>query len=360
MSLAAENLSIAVAGTTHLDRVAFTLQRGRLYTVLGRTLAGKTTLLRVIAGLQEPDQGDVRLDGVPLSWRPVWRRDVAMVYQQFINYPYLSVVDNVAFPLLRAGWSKSEAKARAEAVLASIGLSGFEARRPGQLSGGQQQRVALARALARRAEILLLDEPLVNLDFKLREQLREEFRGLLSGDDKGIILYTTTDPAEAMILGREMLVLHEGRLLQVGAPAHVFDQPASMAVAAIVTDPPMNFVEGAIEDGAVRLRGGLALSLPQHMRGLTMGSYHFGFRANEAAIGDSAGIDGTLILADAAGSETILHIDTPLGPLVIQLEGIHSLRIGVTVRVDIDGRRLFAFTADGTLAAAPRPTAING
>ena len=328
--------------------------------MLGRTLAGKTTLLRVIAGLQEPDQGDVRLDGVPLSWRPVWRRDVAMVYQQFINYPHLSVVDNVAFPLLRAGWSKSEAKARAEAVLASIGLSGFEARRPGQLSGGQQQRVALARALARRAEILLLDEPLVNLDFKLREQLREEFRGLLSGDDKGIILYTTTDPAEAMILGREMLVLHEGRLLQVGAPAHVFDQPASMAVAAIVTDPPMNFVEGAIEDGAVRLRGGLALSLPQHMRGLTMGSYHFGFRANEAAIGDSAGIDGTLILADAAGSETILHIDTPLGPLVIQLEGIHSLRIGVTVRVDIDGRRLFAFTADGTLAAAPRPTAING
>jgi glycerol transport system ATP-binding protein len=353
MSLAAENLSVAVDGTVHLDRVGFTLQRGRLYTVLGRTLAGKTTLLRVIAGLQEPDRGDVRLDGEPLSRRPLWRRDVAMVYQQFINYPHLSVVDNVAFPLLRAGWSKAAAKARAEEVLAGIGLSGFEARRPGQLSGGQQQRVALARALARRAEILLLDEPLVNLDFKLREQLREEFRRLLSGEDKGIVLYTTTDPAEAMILGREMLVLHEGRLLQVGAPAQVFDQPASMTVASIVSDPPMNFVAGAIEDGAVRLGGGLAHSLPQHMRRLAAGSYHFGFRANEAAIGDSAGIDGTLTLAEAAGSETILHVDTPLGPLVIQLEGIHSLSIGVTVRVGIDDRRLFAFAPDGTLAAAP-------
>ena len=355
MSLVAENLSLAVDGTTYLDRVDFMLQRGRLYTVLGRTLAGKTTLLRVIAGLQEVDRGDVSLDGESLSRRAVWRRDVAMVYQQFINYPHLTVVDNVAFPLRRAGWSKARAKARAEEVLASVGLSGFEARRPGQLSGGQQQRVALARALARRAEILLLDEPLGNLDYKLREQLREEFRGLLSGEDKGIVLYTTTDPAEAMVLGREMLVLHEGRLLQVGAPAEVFDRPASMTVAAVVNDPPMNFVAGAIDDGAIRLQGGFALGLPEHMRGLRPGSYHFGFRANEAAIGAApgAGIDGTLMLAEAAGSETILHMQTALGPLVIQMKGIHTLSIGVTVRVGIAERHLFAFSADGGLAAAP-------
>jgi glycerol transport system ATP-binding protein len=353
MSLAAENLSLSVDGTAYLDRVDFTLQRGRLYTVLGRTQAGKTTLLRVIAGLQEPDQGNVSLDGEPLSRRPVWRRDVAMVYQQFINYPHLNVADNVAFPLRRAGWSRTKAKARAEEVLASVGLSGCEAQRPGQLSGGQQQRVALARALARRAEILLLDEPLVNLDYKLREQLREEFRGLLSGEDKGIVLYTTTDPAEAMMLGREMLVLHEGRLLQVGAPADVFDRPASMTVAAIVNDPPMNFVAGAIADGAVRLQGGLTLGLPRHMQELAPGNYHFGFRANEAAVGGSSGIDGALILAEAAGSETILHVDTPLGPLVIQVEGIRTLGIGVTVRVGIDERRLFAFAPGGSLAAAP-------
>ena len=353
MSLAADNLSLAVDGATYLDQVGFRLQRGRLCTVLGRTLAGKTTLLRVIAGLQEADRGDLSLDGEPLSRRPVWRRDVAMVYQQFINYPHLNVADNVAFPLLRAGWSKAEAKARTQEVLASVGLSGYEARRPGQLSGGQQQRVALARALARRAEILLLDEPLVNLDYKLREQLREEFRGLLSGNDNGIVLYTTTDPAEAIMLGREMLVLHEGRLLQIGAPAEVFDRPASMTVASIVNDPPMNFVAGAIEDGAVRLMGGLTFGLPAHMRVLAPGSYQFGFRANEAAVGAGAGVDGVLTLAEAAGSETILHVRTALGPLVVQVEGIHTLGIGVSVRVGIAERRLFAFAADGSLAAAP-------
>jgi glycerol transport system ATP-binding protein len=276
-----------------------------------------------------------------------------MVYQQFINYPHLSVLDNVAFPLRRRGMGRAQARQRAGEVLAKVGLSGFEGRRPGQLSGGQQQRVALARALARRAGILLLDEPLVNLDYKLREQLRDEFRGLFADQREAIVVYATTEPAEAMMLGDEVLVLHEGRLLQAGHPADVFDRPASTAVAAVVNDPPMNIVDGAVEDGSLRFAGGLRLPLPAHLQALPPGDYRFGARANELWIAADGGIAGDLALAEVSGSETILHVETGIGPLVLLVEGIHALPLGARVSVGVDPRRLFAFATAGDLVAAP-------
>lgn len=353
MTLQASNLSVIVDRIPHLADVSFTLQRGRLYTVIGRTLAGKTTLLRAVAGLQELDRGEINLDDIAFSNRPVWLRDVAMVYQQFINYPHLNVLDNIAFPLRRRGMAPAAARGRAAEVLRSVGLTGFEARRPSQLSGGQQQRVALARALARRADILLLDEPLVNLDYKLREQMREEFRGLFATQDGAIVVYTTTEPAEAMMLGNEILVMHEGRLLQVGIPAEVFDRPASTTVAGIINDPPMNIVDGGIEGGRLRFAENLSLPLPEHMQRLPPGDYRFGIRANELTTGPPGSIVGRLTLAEVSGSETFLHVDTQLGPLVLQVEGIHALALATLVPVGIETRRMFAFAAGGQLVAAP-------
>ena len=148
---------------------------GKIYILIGRTTAGKTSLMRTIAGLLEVDSGEVTFNGVDLDALPVWERKVSMVYQQFINYPNMNVLENVSFPLLRGGVSKDEAEKRASEMIGKVGLTKFKDRKPGELSGGQQQRVAIARALVRNADIVLLDEPLMNLDYKLREQLREEF-----------------------------------------------------------------------------------------------------------------------------------------------------------------------------------------
>ncbi|MEU0217981.1 ATP-binding cassette domain-containing protein [Streptomyces sp. NPDC006265] len=184
MNLNATDLCLTVDGVDHLKNVTATFEPGRLHTVIGRTMAGKTTLLRALAGLQKVDSGSLTRAGVDFLRTPVWRRDTAMVYQQFINYPHLNVFDNVAFPLKRAGLSRDEIGRRVRHALSGVGLADFEKRKPSQLSGGQQQRVAMARALARGTGILLLDEPLANLDYKLREQLRDESRGAVTLADR--------------------------------------------------------------------------------------------------------------------------------------------------------------------------------
>ncbi len=250
MSLVLDDLRLREGGVPFLDGITAEFSRGRLTTVIGRTSAGKTTLMRALAGLQGVDSGHIRLDGRAFETVPAWQRDVAMVYQQFINYPHLSVFENVAFPLRRRGLGDAEVRQRVERQLETVGLGTFGERRPSALSGGQQQRVALARALVRHAPILLLDEPLVNLDYKLREQLRDEFRRILGAQTDTIAVYNTTEPAEAMMLGDHVVVLHEGRVLQTGTPADVFDRPASALVAGIVNDPPMNVIAGELASEA--------------------------------------------------------------------------------------------------------------
>jgi glycerol transport system ATP-binding protein len=354
VSLIAEHLTLEVDGVRHLDDVSFTLKRGRLHTLIGRTLAGKTTLLRTIAGLQRLDDGTLDLDGQPFHLRPVWERDVAMVYEEFINYPHLTVLDNVTFPLRRRGVSRDAARERARAALERVSLTGFDDRRPARLSGGQQQRVALARALVRNADVLLLDEPLANLDYKLREQMREEFRSLFSDQGGSVVLYTTTDPAEAMILGDDVLVMHEGRLIQVGPPDEVVDRPATTAVAAIVNDPPMNIVDGVIEDGTVRIGGTLSLPPAAHVRGLSPGRYLFGMRAMELGLGSDDDVKGAVTFSEVSGSETFVHVETGFGLLVLQIEGVQSFALDTSVPVLIDPERLFVFGPDGRLVAYPK------
>ena len=200
MDLIAKGLTYKPEDEFHLNDVSFGMQKGELYTILGRTLSGKTTLLKTIAGLITPEGGRMMFDDQDLGQVPVWERNIAMVYQQFINYPHLTVFDNVAFPLRQRKMDESLIKGRVMDSLESVGLTGFETRKIQALSGGQQQRVALARSLAKQAGILLLDEPLVNLDYKLREQLREEFRNIFSDQvsSNSILICSGTDPLEAM------------------------------------------------------------------------------------------------------------------------------------------------------------------
>ncbi len=354
MSLEAIQVNLVRDAVVHLQDISTVFERGRLTTVIGRTLAGKTSLLRSIAGLVEGGvHGRYVLDGRDFSALPPWKRNVAMVYQQFINYPHLDVFDNIAFPLRRRRRPETEVRQQVERVLERVGLSGFEHRKPAQLSGGQQQRVALARALCREAGILLLDEPLVNLDYKLREQLREEFRELLVARADAIMIYTTTEPAEALQLGDQVVVMHEGRILQTGTPAEVYERPASDAVAGIINDPPINLLPGSLDGMRITLDGGVTLAAGPHMAGLSGGRYRFGLRASDVTAGSGA-LPGRVTFMEVSGSETTLYLETACGALTAQLDGVHVQPLGARVMLDLPGACLFAFDVQtGGLLVAP-------
>ncbi|MDN5926063.1 MAG: ABC transporter ATP-binding protein [Hyphomicrobiales bacterium] len=360
MSLVVQELSLVRNGVPHLGGVSATFPRGQLTAVIGRTLAGKTTLLRVIAGLQAIDGGMLDLDGRPFGRLPAWKRDVAMVYQQFINYPHLSVFENVAFPLRKKRLARTEVERRVREVLSTVGLADFGKRRPSAISGGQQQRVALARALVREANILLLDEPLVNLDYKLREQLRDEFRSLFSTQEHSVVIFNTTDPAEAMMIADQIVVMHEGRIAQIGKPADVFEAPVSVAVAEIINDPPMNILAGRIDGDGLLLGEGLRLPAPPRLATLPRRAYRFGVRAGELAPADEAPLVGAVTFSEVSGSETTLHVAGEKGSVVLQLEGVFVMPPGTRIGVAIPADRLFVFEDDGEGRLISAPAAIGG
>ena len=271
MELRLERIEQQVGASTWLYPLDLTLVPRAVTVLLGATQSGKTTLMRVMAGLDTPSKGRVLADGTDVTGLPVRQRNVAMVYQQFINYPSMTVADNIASPLrLRneAGIDKRVAE-----LAAKLHIEAFLQRLPAELSGGQQQRVALARALAKNAPLMLLDEPLVNLDYKLREELRDELSQLFA-TGQSTVVYATTEPTEALLLGGYTAVLDAGELLQYGPTAEVFRRPRSLRVARAFSDPPMNLVKGDANDAGVALPGGVQLALARPLAGagtLTVG-----------------------------------------------------------------------------------------
>ena len=337
-------------GEVHLADINFTFEAGKFYTILGRTGAGKTSLMRALMGLLPLDRGQVLLDGQDITAHPVWERKMAMVYQQFINYPHLNVLDNVAFPLRRQGVRKSEARARAREFLELVDLGSMLDRRPSQLSGGQQQRVALARALVKEARTLMLDEPLVNLDYKLREQLREQFPRILERNRNSVILYATTEPREAMQLGDEILVMHEGRILDTGPPEAIFDRPANVQVATIMGDPPISTFPGVIEGDTLRLGGGI--SIPGIRRALPGdGEYLVGVRPIDINI--PGPIPAQVAISEVSGSETVVHLITPFGDVLMLSQGVSSYDPDERLEIGFVADNLYFFSTDGRLISAP-------
>ena len=285
MNLIGENISYKPDNEYHLNDISFSFKKGNLYTILGRTLSGKTTFLKTIAGLLNPDSGSMRFEDKNFSKIPVWERNVAMVYQQFINYPHMNVYENITFPLKQRKVSDEQIKKDVNEALNTVGLVGFENRKIQELSGGQQQRVALARSLAKKAKILLLDEPLVNLDYKLREQLREEFKRIFSEgfSQETILIYSTTDPQEVMELNGEVIVLDQGKVLQVGPAKEIFENPKNLKVAEISNDPPMNVIKGIKNSEQLNFEN-ITIDLPKKLNQLENKSYYFGIRASEIKI----------------------------------------------------------------------------
>ncbi len=242
--------------------VTLTVAPGEFFTLLGPSGCGKTTVLRMIAGFVDPDVGQIRLDGVAVAGVPPWRRDLGLVFQHYALWPHLTVFEHVAFGLRERRVGRDELKQRVAEALQMVGLDGLEARRPSQLSGGQQQRVALARTLVLRPRALLLDEPLSNLDAKLRAQMRVELRRLHR--ELGITtVYVTHDQDEAMALSTRIALLDRGELVQVGTPADVYRRPRTRFVAEFLG--AANLLPGRLEDGpngaVVRVKDGLTLTV---------------------------------------------------------------------------------------------------
>jgi len=237
MELKLAGISKKVGAQPWLYPLDMELRPGAVTVLLGATQAGKTSLMRIMAGLDVPSTGQVLIDGVNVAGVPVRERNVSMVYQQFINYPSMTVFDNIASPLKLRG--EPNYKQRVTELAEKLHIDMFLNRLPAELSGGQQQRVALARALAKGAPLMLLDEPLVNLDYKLREELRDELTALFALGNSTVV-YATTEPGEALLLGGYTAVMDAGELLQYGPTAEVFHQPSSVRVAKAFSDPPMN------------------------------------------------------------------------------------------------------------------------
>ncbi|WP_440633107.1 ABC transporter ATP-binding protein [Candidatus Pelagibacter sp. HIMB1485] len=353
MNLIANNLTYKPSEEYHLNEVSFNFKEGNLYTILGRTLSGKTTLLKTIAGLLTPDSGAIEFDGKDFLKVPVWQRNVAMVYQQFINYPHLNVFENIAFPLRQRKIDNEEIKNKVMESLKSVGLVGYENRKIQELSGGQQQRVSLARSLVKNAKILLLDEPLVNLDYKLREQLREEFKSLFSKGlaDETILIYSTTDPRETMELNGEVIVLDEGKVLQVGPAKEIFENPSSLKVAEISNDPPMNIIEVEISNEQIRFEG-IEIKAPNHLSKLTDSGLKIGLRSSDIELSEN-GHEFEVELAEISGSETLLHLKRGTIKIIISIEEVLNFKIHDKIKIDFKIDRAYAFGANGKLASSP-------
>jgi glycerol transport system ATP-binding protein len=353
MQLTLEGIGKRVGAETWLQPMTLAPQPGAVTVLLGATQAGKTSLMRIMAGLDVPTTGRVRVDGRDVTGTPVRERNVAMVYQQFINYPSMTVFDNIASPLKLRGDRGDALQRRVREIAARLHIEVFLDRLPAELSGGQQQRVALARALAKDAPLMLLDEPLVNLDYKLREELREELTQLFAAGQSTVV-YATTEPGEALLLGGYTAVLDAGELLQYGPTAEVFHRPKSIRVARAFSDPPMNLLPAQIVAGGAQLRGGPML--PMALPGAVGRTLTLGIRAGALRLASRPGditLPGLVELAEISGSDTFVHVHTLVGELVAQLTGVHDLAIGTAVTLQVSPAQVYAFDTAGDLLLAP-------
>ena len=306
---------------------------GERLALVGPSGSGKTTVLRIIAGLEVPTRGRVLIDEQDMTEVPAERRDLAMVFQNYALYPHKNVRENLAFGLRVRGMAPTEIRTRVEATAASLGLTPLLERVPSQLSGGQRQRVAVGRAIVRDARAFLFDEPLSNLDPRLRGDTRAELIEL-HGRLRATMVYVTHDQEEAMTLGQRVAVLNEGRVEQVDAPARLYTEPASTFVAQFIGSPPMNLVE----PGRLMTTSGIVLA----------GTALVGIRPHDVQLTSRAALlRGRVQLVEFLGASQIVHVQTDGGRITAVTGPEHGFGPGDEVHVGADPTRLHFFDSNG-------------
>ncbi|MCO6051907.1 ABC transporter ATP-binding protein [Mesorhizobium sp. RP14(2022)] len=350
-----QNVSKLVGAETHIADVSLRLERGSLNVLLGPTLSGKTSLMRLMAGLDRPTAGRILVDGADVTGTPVQKRNVAMVYQQFINYPAMTVYENIASPLRVAGVDAATIDKEVKRAAELLRLTPYLARTPLNLSGGQQQRTALARAIVKKASLVLLDEPLANLDYKLREELRAELPKLFA-ETGAVFVYATTEPHEALLLGGNTATLSQGRVTQFGPTVEVFRKPVDLLTARTFSDPPLNTIALVKRGGSFVMEGdsGVALPVPLSLAAIPDGPYTVAFQPHHLSLSPrdgGAAVRAKVTASEITGSESYVHLGFADARWVMLAHGIRRFEPDETVEIFIDTRHLLVFGPDGRAAS---------
>ena len=325
--------------TSVLREIDLEIRPGEFFSLLGPSGSGKTTTLRIIAGLETATEGYVYLDGVDATLLPPGDRDVAMVFQSYALYPHMTVFNNIAFPLKMIRMPAAEIDFAVREAAARVRIGHLLERRPGQLSGGQQQRCALARAIVRKPALFLLDEPLSNLDAKLRVETRVELKRLQRALDVTAV-YVTHDQEEAMSMSDRLAIFMDGRIVQIGTPEEIYGRPATVEVAAFLGNPPMNVLPARLSGGHAHV-GGVSLAVPQ-LTGLGEREVMLGVRPSEVIL-DAVGVPATVTLCEVLGEDVIIDLD--LGGLMLRVKTSGRSRIaeGERVQARINPQKLHVF-----------------
>ncbi len=340
-----------------LAGVTFEVTAGEFCILLGPSGCGKSTLLRIVAGLEAQDGGEVWIGEREVSQLPPRDRDVAMVFQSYALYPHMTVRENLAFPLKARRVPRTEAASRVDRAATMLGLGSLLERRPRELSGGQRQRVAIGRAIVRDPAVFLFDEPLSNLDAKLRGAMRVELARLHRGIES-TMLYVTHDQVEAMTLGDKIVLLHEGKIQQVGTPRDLYDRPANRFVATFIGSPPMNLLDGKLVEAANGLvfRGqGVEIPLRHepHLARHAGAPITLGIRPESLSPGPGE-IEATVEFAEPIGPETLLHLKAGQVTLIGRGPSDWEGEPGTSVRMQIRPGGIHLFRDDLRIDAVSR------
>ncbi len=355
MTLTLKNVTKRVGAEAHIYQADLKLAAEGFNVLLGATGAGKTTLIKLMAGLERPTSGEVWLNDEDITSLSPQQRNVSLVHQFFINYPNLSVYENIASPLRVAGVDRNEIERRVGEIAELTKLTPMLKRRPSELSGGQQQRTALARALVKDSKLVLLDEPLANLDYKLREELRDELPRLLAGRG-ALVVYATSEPTEALLLGGHTATLHEGRITAFDDTASLYRTPADLISARVFSDPPMNAAT-VTKKGSEIVMGEIARwQASGPISSAADGDYTVGVRPHFVTPtreqDDAVSLAGQVLITEISGSESVAHFELGNQSWVSQSHGVHPFQVGERHEFFLNVGQCLYFGQDNKLIAA--------
>jgi glycerol transport system ATP-binding protein len=345
MTLDVKNITKLVGGQVHIKPTTLSLETGHFNVLLGKTGSGKTSLIKMMAGLDPIADGQIFMDGQDVTKLSTQKRNISLVHQFFVNYPHMTVYDNIASPLKVAGMAKSEIQGRVEEAADILQLRPMLKRRPHELSGGQQQRTALARAIAKESRAVFLDEPLANLDYKLREELREQLPELFRGRG-AVVVYATSEPEEALLLGGYTGLMDDGNVAQFGRTAEIYRAPGSLSAAAVFSDPPINTAP-VTKRGDTITMGAATWPAPD----VADGEYVVAVRPHHVmpvpTHKATVPLMGEVLVTELSGSESSAHFRMPEADWVSLSHGVHPYEIGADHPFYLDPTACFYFAPDG-------------
>ena len=354
MTVELRQASKVTRGITHIKPTTLTLETGHFNVLLGQTGSGKTSLIKLMAGLDQLASGQIIMDGLDVSKLSTQKRNISLVHQFFVNYPQMTVYDNIASPLKVAGMAKSEIAGRVEEAAKILQLEPMLNRRPQELSGGQQQRCALARAIAKESRAVFLDEPLANLDYKLREELREQLPELFAGRG-AVVVYATSEPEEALLLGGKTALMDDGVVTQFGTTADIYRKPDNLTAARVFSDPPINSAEIVKAGTQARLKTGVTWDMAGPAADLPDGTYTVAVRPHHvtpvATTSNDVALNGQVQVTELSGSESSAHFRMGEDGWVSLAHGVHPYEIGKDHAFYMNVAHCFYFAPDGRLVA---------